>query len=421
MKNKPYYFIPITLLFILILSSCEKKEVIIPEPELTFSIVDTTINDVQLKKISGIINQSFDLKSSYQYLLSGHVFVDADLTIEAGSIFYGDTDLPSSFIINRGKTLSAHGTVDAPIIFTSIRKISGTPSAGDWVGIHINGQASINQRESRLTDIIGKYGRTDEKASDFDNSGIYNYIRVEYAGKPINGASGAFNLNGVGRETIVENVQIYESQSTGFYMRGGSVGVRKSIATQPHGNGFKWNHGWRGFGQNWVVYFPKTTLDTISAIEGRSGSISDIPISDPILSNITIVGLGISENSPPIRGIRLRNSTHARIYNTCITQCHRALRIDYGQEAVDAGKIIFANNNLYENDVNYFVNSSSIADVFDDLKYNNVSIAVPMNRYIGALTTGYYPAVNLHEWFDNGSYIGAIEPNNDWSEGWTIQ
>ena len=311
-----FFFI---VFFSFLFGSCVKENLVIPTIEPTYKIEDITIEGVQLKKITGTINESLNLKNTYQYLLSGLVYVEDSLTIQEGTIFYADNNVLTSLIVNRSAMIFANGTAQQPIIFTSENEIRQTAQPGDWGGIHINGQASLNSRKSGLVELIGKYGRTDIDANDLDNSGQLKYVRIEYGGRIMNGESGSLNLNGVGSNTSIEHIQVYKSLTSGIRFRGGAANLKYAISTQPEGRGFRWDDGWRGFGQFWIVHFPESMSDTVTAIEGRSGIVTDLPISSPIISNITVVGLGINSFSPVIRGIRFREATHGKIYNSIIT------------------------------------------------------------------------------------------------------
>ena len=410
-----FFFI---VFFSFLFGSCVKENLVIPTIEPTYKIEDITIEGVQLKKITGTINESLNLKNTYQYLLSGLVYVEDSLTIQEGTIFYADNNVLTSLIVNRSAMIFANGTAQQPIIFTSENEIRQTAQPGDWGGIHINGQASLNSRKSGLVELIGKYGRTDIDANDLDNSGQLKYVRIEYGGRIMNGESGSLNLNGVGSNTSIEHIQVYKSLTSGIRFRGGAANLKYAISTQPEGRGFRWDDGWRGFGQFWIVHFPESMSDTVTAIEGRSGIVTDLPISSPIISNITVVGLGINSFSPVIRGIRFREATHGKIYNSIITNCIRGVRADYSQPYIDAGDLVFANNSVFNNFPNYYSSSSSVAEMFESPSFNNSSDFITMDGFKGTSSQNVFQISNLHSWFDNVTFKGALESANNWTDGW---
>ena len=95
--------------------------------------------------ISGTLTSDTTFTSDKRYLLTGFVYVDSlvTLTIEPGTIIYGDKVTKGALIVERGAKIQAQGTPSAPIIFTSAEPI-GTRAAGDWGGVIILGNATIN-------------------------------------------------------------------------------------------------------------------------------------------------------------------------------------------------------------------------------------------------------------------------------------
>ena len=75
----------------------------------------------------------------------------------------------------------------------------------------------------------GVYGGDDPN----DNSGILRYVRVEFAGiefSPDNELNG-IAFQGVGRGTIVENIQVSWNKDDGIEMFGGSVDIKRVVLT----------------------------------------------------------------------------------------------------------------------------------------------------------------------------------------------
>ncbi len=406
------------LITIIVFSSCEKDTVIIPGLQPTYSIDDVVVQGQNLKKITGSINESITLNNSNAYLLSGIVFVEDTLTIEQGTVIYAETNLLTALVINRKARVEATGTASAPIVFTSVKELSSSGQTGDWGGIHINGQAALNTRSTLLVDLIGKYGRTDALVDDEDDSGVMQYVRVEFAGKDMNGSTGAFNLNAVGSQTNLQYIQAYKSNGQGIRFRGGKARLKYAIATQTIGRAYRWDAGWRGYGQFWVAHYTQSVTDTLTGIEGRSGAPNDPPVSSPVLSNITIVGLGSAATDTQVRGIRFRDSTLGKVYNSLITKCRRAVRADYAQTYINAGTLVFANNNLWDNNPDYYVTATSNADLFANPQYNNTSHVVPLNGYVGTDTGGAFGVQNVNNWFDAVNYKGAVQTGTNWTQGW---
>ena len=90
--------------------------------------------------IQGNINK-LKLKKGKQYILQGGVFIKKKLVAKPGTVVLGTQG--SFLVIDKGATISAEGTREQPIIFTSIAPV-GRKRRGDWGGLIFNGNAPIN-------------------------------------------------------------------------------------------------------------------------------------------------------------------------------------------------------------------------------------------------------------------------------------
>lgn len=113
------------------------------------------------------------------YLLKGWVYVDAGakLRIPAGTVIKGDKSTMASLIIEPGGYCEMKGSADEPIVMTSAQA-PGQRKPGDWGGLIICGRGLNNQGTQQI-----EGGPTTIHGGDIrnDNSGIYSYIRVEFA------------------------------------------------------------------------------------------------------------------------------------------------------------------------------------------------------------------------------------------------
>ena len=121
-------------------------------------------------------------------LLQNKVYVknNATLTIQPGTVILGDKITQGSLIVTRGAKLNAIGTVSQPIVFTSNQAI-GSRAPGDWGGVVILGLAKNNQ-PGGVANIEGIAPTTDTQyggSFDNDNSGTIKYVRIEFAGIPL--------------------------------------------------------------------------------------------------------------------------------------------------------------------------------------------------------------------------------------------
>src|SRR6187401_2995592 len=140
--------------------------------------------------VSGYITTNTTWTKDNVYLITGFVYVTSGttLTVESGTLVKGDKATKGALIVARGAKLVADGTATEPIIFTS-NGPEGFRNYGDWGGIILLGNATINQPggnaviEGGVDDGQGNgtYGGG-ATPNDDDNSGILRYVRIEFPG-----------------------------------------------------------------------------------------------------------------------------------------------------------------------------------------------------------------------------------------------
>lgn len=199
--------------------------------------------------LSGTITADTKLRKREIYLLLGDVFVSdsTTLTIEPGTVIIGDFKTKGSLIISRGSKIIANGSQTDPIVFTSSRSVK---KPGDWGGIFILGDAplnSVNPEEvlnyglnaSVNNNIV--YGGINEDSY----SGIFNFVRIEYAGKRTRdfGYFNGLTLAGIGKQTIIENVMVSYCQGNSFSVYGGDVMLDRLVSYKSSFNDYRFNYG----------------------------------------------------------------------------------------------------------------------------------------------------------------------------------
>ena len=131
--------------------------------------------------LSGNLTSDMTLTADHTYLLSGIVRVmeGATLTIEPGTVIYGENASQGSLIIEPGAKIMAEGTASNPIVFTSEFAVAGSsqaPERGDWGGVILLGKAPINPTGGTAS-IEGPgdiYGGNDPH----DNSGVLLTVQI---------------------------------------------------------------------------------------------------------------------------------------------------------------------------------------------------------------------------------------------------
>ncbi len=201
--------------------------------------------------VSGVIDKATTWTRMNTYLLQGTVYVapGAVLTIEPGTIIRGDESTVGALVVTRGGKIMAEGTVTEPIIFTS-NKAAGARNPGDWGGVVLLGNASIN-KIGGMAQVVGNfrpeygiYGGS----NDLDNSGVLKYVRIEFPGRKIDGENelNGLSLGGVGSKTVLDYVQVSYSNDDSFEWYGGSVGAEHLISFRGKDDDFDFTMGYEG-------------------------------------------------------------------------------------------------------------------------------------------------------------------------------
>lgn len=392
-----------------------------PDPNAgnTFTLTESTLGASPVTIVTGTINKDLTLDSRKAYLLSGGVFVGegATLTIEPGTKVYGDASGASTAFLSiaQGGKIMANGTKQAPIIMTSSKALhGGTPARGDWGGIIVNGYADINTGETATGEGgTGLYGGN----NDADNSGTIRYVRVEYAGKQLgtDNELNGFSFNGVGNGTTVEYIEAYMGADDGIEFFGGTVDVKYAVSIGNGDDSFDWTHGWRGNGQFWVVQQSADAGDRGIEADNNSENTAATPVSNPTISNITIIGANHND------GVRLREGTSASIWNAIVTGARDGFEVKSAEVATANLKNVrsFANVFTYDDagtsktSKNY--NGDRATALKADAAMNVTEEVVNLIGFVGTAPGGQAPAGTF---FTPVDFIGAVAPGTNWTAGW---
>jgi len=205
------------------------------------------------------------------------------LTIEAGATL-AFTSKQQFLTINRGSKIFAAGTALKPITITSLTDIQSQRAAAptlafdavqQWGGLVINGFGITNKCPydgaiTGTTDTLalqaagcnvlaeGSVGLdTSHYGGDNndDSSGRLEFVRLKHPGAEV--ASGS-ELNGisfgaVGRNTVVNNLEIYSSYDDGIEMFGGAVNINNYVALYVRDDSIDIDEGYSGTITNALV------------------------------------------------------------------------------------------------------------------------------------------------------------------------
>ena len=235
------------------------------------------------------------------YILKGWVYVEsgAKLRIPAGTIIKGDKQTMASLIVEPGGYVEMNGTKDAPIVMTSAQA-PGQRRPGDWGGLIICGKARNNQQTMQIeggpTTIHGG-------DNDADNSGIYRYVRVEFAGYPfdtdkeINGVT----FGSVGRGTTVDHIQVSYSNDDSFEWFGGTVNCQYLVAYKGWDDEFDTDNGFSGNVEYCLSVRDPRIADTSQSngfeSDNNASGAETVPFTSAKFSHVTFVGPMTAKNT----------------------------------------------------------------------------------------------------------------------------
>ncbi|MCG8555521.1 MAG: hypothetical protein MJD61_09585 [Proteobacteria bacterium] len=410
--------------------------------------------------ISGDVMEDLTLTPDKNWLLKGGVFIGKDLgadptspsangkavtlTVRPGTTLFGDTR--AFLAITRGSKIRAEGSKDSPIVMTSAQP-DGMRKVGDWGGLIINGRAPLNVGlEVPGEGNTGLYGGMDEA----DDSGSLRYVRVEFAGdliSPENELNG-IAFQGVGSGTEVDYVQVHRNADDGVEFFGGTVNVKHIVLSGIEDDSLDWTDGWTGKAQFVVAQQWSGVGDNGIEADNDSDNNKSTPYSNPVLSNITLIGVPDSSSSD--LGILLREGTKGQIHNALVLGFNEScLSLDDLETLAHAkaGSLAIKNSVLScstnfkepmkENATTMKkepidpANPKPTQDLFTKTGSGNQAVSDANSVLVDAFNTatpdftpktgsvvqvgGVKPSGGF---FDSVDYIGAFG-GEDWTQGWT--
>ncbi|MEA4981559.1 MAG: hypothetical protein VB066_02470 [Paludibacter sp.] len=305
-----------------VFTSCEEK---IEDPDADLKDYP---NEVIVKtNITGTRNW---VKDSV-YILIGQINVEGTLNVAPGTIVKGDKVTKGTLVVVPGGKLNAQGTASQPIVFTS-RMEPGSRAAGDWGGIIMVGKATVNQTNATVEGLSNPvdYGTSAIPVrDDNDNSGILQYVRIEFSGialqpdKETNGLT----MCAVGKATTISHVQVSYGGDDSFEWFGGNVNCKYLIGYLGLDDDWDVDYGYSGNVQFGLSVRNPRTAD----VSGSNGFESDndgsgstaSPKTSAVFSNMTVIGPFKTTADKDVNlnyasGMHLRRNTSISIFNSVI-------------------------------------------------------------------------------------------------------
>jgi hypothetical protein len=399
--------------------------------------------------LEGEISTNITLRAIDTNTLKGFVYVTdgATLTVEAGAVIKGEKASMGSLIVERGGKLIAEGTATKPIVFTSDQP-KGARNYGDWGGIILCGKAPTNNPSEPQVEggPRSKYGGTDPT----DNSGVLKYVRIEFAGYPLepNKEINGLTCGGVGSGTIIDYVQVSFCGDDSFEWFGGTVNAKHLVAYKGWDDEFDTDYGYSGRLQFLLGVRDPRHADTSKSngfeSDNDANGSSNEPLTKPVFSNVTLIGplYGASEGKPQddilyvtedaangAKGGQFQSAMHIRrnsslnVYNSIFVGWPYGLFLDKANTgAVVKNAILAGMWRNYYNDATseYFLSdglgNSTLPSTNDIISRDGDYSSVVASKISGASFTD---AVLGDAFFEKVTYKGAFNGTTDWTSGWT--
>jgi hypothetical protein len=403
--------------------------------------IDSADGSTTTCELSGRLTADLTLTEGNLWALNGPVFVGGDntdsaiLTVDAGAIIYGSSG-GDYLVVSRGSKIEAVGTSTSPVTFTSKEDVLGeTQGSGQWGGIVLLGNASSNKCPAEGDCSLqvegvtsgGTFGGTDDE----DNSGTLNYVVVKNAGfevAPDNELNG-ITFAGVGSGTMVDYIQVHANADDGIEFFGGTVNVKHAVLTANKDDSVDWDNGYRG-NMQFILIKHDATGEANRGIEAdNDGSTpGKTPMSNPTISNMTIIGGSYTSSDKDSEGIYLREGTKGSFYNVIVTnavgECLEVESNSVSQGHLDDGGINFHNSVIACDD--NFKNGTDDVDLSDWWTTSTTNSANTTATDMSAVLTGIFtkdtttPTQPTGTFFEATDFIGAVDADDDWTAGWAV-
>ena len=407
------------------------------------------------------------------YVLNNFVYVEDGeiLRIEAGTVIkgkIGTSTAASALFVTQGGKIFAEGTPDNPIVFTSELDgtVGETANAGEsnlgvlasslWGGVVVLGKASLNSAKNntgntsnpkydvfeglqdvQASSVAGSTGTTQRLhrfggADDDDSSGVIRYVQIRYPGTSFAEDSelNGLTLGGVGRNTVLEYVEVLGSSDDGFEWWGGTVNSKYLVAAYCQDDSFDIDQGYRGKNQFWLVLQGTAGADHGGEIDGdlEPGN-NNTPLGQWEVYNATFIGVSGEE------AFQFSDQARPRIHNSVFTGF--STRIDWQPDnagALSAGDVI-VKNNIWDPGIATLQDGDLPAGdvLFTDATFTNLVVSAQLrgtdngqNGLLDPRPLAGSPALSAANvaptsdpFYTPAPYIGAFSQDDLWITRWT--
>ena len=388
------------------------------------------------------------LTNDAHWVLTGRTAVGGDnensatMYIQKGVTLIGQAG-EDFLVVRRGSQLHALGSKSMPIVMTSVQDVTDQEvGIGQWGGLVLLGRAPANscgdQVGETTEDELNNCGVSAEgDAGQFggnmpeDNSGILNYVVVKHAGRTLGNGDelNGISFAGVGSGTKVDYIHVHQNLDDGIEFFGGTVSVKHVVLTANGDDSFDWSFGWTGNAQ--YVLIKQDAADGDNAFESDNSEFdaAATPLTNPTVANVTVIG------AADANGVRLRAGTAGSLANFVITGPDgyaNCLRVngDESRANADAGDLTMTNSVVACADGNNFSDDEGSEGFTQAWFEGQDGNSVVAQDGLGLADNGYQPAEGSvlldggadlsgdESYFEATDFIGAMDAENDWTEGW---
>lgn len=393
------------------------------------------------------ITSDMTLKATDNNLLRGFVYVTkgVTLTIEPGTVIKGEKATKGSLIVEPGGKIIAEGTAEKPIVFTS-DQAAGSRDYGDWGGLILCGNAPVNANEPQIEGGPRTvYGGDNPE----DNSGIVKYVRIEFAGYPLepNKEINGLTCGGVGRGTTLEYIQVAFCGDDSFEWFGGTVNAKHLIAYKGWDDEFDTDYGFQGKLQYLLGVRDPKHADTSKSngfeSDNDANGSGNEPLTNPIFSNVTLIGPLYGESAGKAESdilyttddaangakggqfqaaMHIRRNSALNVYNSVFTGWPYGLYLQNANSAATVKNVIFAG--MWENFKDDASKSYFETEGLNNLVYASSNDLIATNADYTSVVTANITGADFSDvvlsdgFFEKVSYKGAFDGTNDWTKGW---
>jgi hypothetical protein len=305
--------------------------------------------NLQIVEVTSDITGEVTWTNDKIYRLNSFVRVQegGKLTIQAGTIIFGDTETKGTLVVQRGGQIFAEGTASQPIIFTS-EKAPGLRQPGDWGGVVMCGKAP-NNVPGGTAELEGGYGAFHGGTDANDNSGVLRYVQINFAGIPINPNEevNSLTMGSVGAGTVIENVLCAYGLDDAFEWFGGTVNCKNLVAYRGLDDDLDVDLGYSGNVQFALCIRGASLADQSGSngfeVDNDGPGSNNTPFTAATFSNVTVIGPK-KDRTTAISTLfqnaaQLRRNNKLKIHNSFLTGYPNGVFID------GSGAVANAENN----------------------------------------------------------------------------